>query len=268
MDTDNQPALAGADAIDIVQSAEQSTNEAETVQENAEQVKSDSADLPIPKKILNAMSHKDRRIGKLTAKQYEAEAKIRQLEEQLAKHSPKDNQPSAPEAAKFDNYEDYLKSLAEFKVNERFSESEKKRLTQEQQVSHQTRHAERIAHLEQNDEAAREVFSDFENVFKENEHIVMEAPEHIKQAFLEAENPAYAFYALAKEGKLEDMLTMSPYQAVAMIARYEDKAIALSKEKQVTKAPAPLSPSKGTAAGSKSLDSFSPDELLKWVNSK
>lgn len=269
--TDSQ--LAGAEAVAIEQPADVAPNDApeQAAIENLEQKPDETvAEYSArEKKLLNAMSHRDRRIGKMTAQKYETEARMRQLEEQLAKYSPKDNQQSAaPDTAKFDNYEDYLKALAEYKVNEKFSESEKKRQTEQSYVQQNTRHAERVAHLEENDGAARESFSDFDNVFKDNEHIVMEAPEHIKQAFLEAENPAFAFYALAKEGKLESMMSMSPYQAVAMIARYEDKALALSKVKQVTKAPAPLEPSRGTAPGSKSVETLSGDDLLKWVYSK
>lgn len=270
--TDSQ--LEGAEAIAIEQSADVAPTKETTEQSTEQPLEQKEGETAAEysareKKLLNAMSHRDRRIGKMTAQKYETEAQLRQLQERLAKYETKDSPAStAPETAKFDNYEDYLKALAEYKVNEKFSESEKKRQTEQQQVSQHTRHAERIAHIEENDAVAREAFSDFENVFKDNEHIVMEAPDHIKQAFLEAENPAFAFYALAKEGKLESMLSMSPYQAVAMIARYEDKALALSKTKQVTKAPAPLTPSKGTSVGSKSIESLSGDDLLKWVYSK
>lgn len=221
------------------------------------------------KKLLNAMSHRDRRIGKLTAQRYETEAKIRQLEEQLAKYNTKDVPKStAPETSKFDNYEDYLVALADYKVNEKLTESEKKRQQEQSQVHENTRHVERVAHLEENDIAAREHFPDFENVFKENEPVIMDAPDHVKKAFLEADNPAYAFYALAKEGKLEDLFTMSPYQVVSTIGKYEDKGLALSKTKQVTKAPAPLAPAKGTGGSGKSLNSMSGNDLLDWVKQK
>jgi hypothetical protein len=121
--------------------------------------------------------------------------------------------------------------------------------------------------MDENEGAAKEAFSDFDNVLSEHGDIARELPEHIQLAFLEAENPSFAFYSLAKEGKLESMLNMSPYQAAALIARHEDKAIALSKAKQVTKAPAPLTPAKGTAVGSKSIESMSGKELLKWMKS-
>jgi len=270
MTDQNQLAVEGVEADQSIDpAADQQVNANENDNSaDTDQAKAASDDLPIPKKILNAMSHKDRRIGKLTARQYEAENTIRQLQEQLAKHQPKENQSSAPETGKFDNYEDYLKALAEHKVNEKFTESEKKRQSEQTQFQQQRYQQERVAHLEKNDDAARSAFPDFESVFKDNEHIVMEAPEHVKRAFLEAENPAFAFYSLAKEGKLEDMFNMSPYQAVAMIARHEDKALALSKQKQVSKAPPPMAPSKGSSVGSKSVESLSGDDLLKWVHSK
>jgi len=269
----DQLANAGAEPIAIEQVAPTTQPEADTTQEAAttdEANKAESNELPIPKKILNAMSHKDRRIGKLTAKQYEAEAKIKQLEEQLATYNkPKESQQSGkPNTANFDNYEDYLQALAEYQVGEKFSESEKKRQQFEAQKNQSVYHEERIAKLEENDQAAKASFSDYDNVFSENEALAADMPEHVKQAFLEAEHPAYAFYAIAKEGKLEDMLNMSERQAIAMIARYEDKGLAMSKAKQVTKAPAPMSPAKGTSAGSKSLDAMSGDELLKWIRTK
>lgn len=247
--------------------AQPQADEPEGSDDRAESQNSD--DVAIPKKILNAMSHKDRRIGKLTAKQYEAEAKIRQLEEQLARYNKpvESEQSAAPNAEKHDNYEDYLKALAEFKVNEKMQEHDKKRLTEQSQHAYIERHNERVTHLEQNDVAAKEAFSDYDMVFKEHEDVIADAPEHIKQAFLEAENPAYAFYALAKEGKLESLLSMSPYQIVSTIARYEDKALSLAKTKPVTKTPPPISSVKGITSGKKSLNALSPHELVKWVES-
>lgn len=247
--------------------AQTQADELDGSDDRAESQKSD--DVAIPKKILNAMSHKDRRIGKLTAKQYEAEAKIRQLEEQLAKYNtPSESTKSTSQKAEeYDNYEDYLKALAEHKVNEKMQENEKKRLTEQSQYAQAERHNERVTHLEQNDVAAKESFSDYDMVFKEHEDIIADAPEHIKLAFLEAENPAYAFYALAKEGKLESLLSMSPYQVVSTIARYEDKALSLAQQKTVTKAPPPISSVKGSASGKKSLNSLSARELAKWVES-
>ncbi len=266
-------ANAGANATDIVPSADTAPIEAVT-ETNAEQPEQKATETDADyaarvKKLENALSHKDRLIGKRTAQRYQAEARVKQLEEQLAKYNqPQNTETSAaPDESKFDDYTKYVKALAVYEANKTISESEKKRQTEQQQVSQNTYQAERYAHMDDNDIAAKEAFSDFDNVFNENKEIAAEMPEHIKTAFLEAENPSFAFYSLAKEGLLESMLNMSERQAIALITRHEDKAIALSKAKQITKAPAPLTPSKGTAVGSKSLESMSGKELLKWAKS-
>lgn len=269
-------ANAGADAIE--QSVDTVTNDAvvETSTEaTAAEPEQKAAETDVDfaariKKLENALSHKDRLIGKKTAQRYQVEAENRQLKEQLAKYnSPQQTEASTPpDESKFDDYTKYVKALASWEAKNIVSENEKKRQTEQQNVSQNTYLSERYAHMDENDIAAKEAFSDFEVVFNENKDLAAEMPEHIKQAFLEAENPSFAFYSLAKEGKLESMLNMSQFQAVALIARYEDKAIALSKAKQVTKAPTPLTPGKGTAVGSKSLESMSGEELLKWVRNK
>ena len=102
---------------------------------------------------------------------------------------------------------------------------------------------------------------------KEQGDLLDELPEHVQTAFLEAENPALAVYALAKEGKLQTLITMSPYQAAMAIGRAQDRGEALTKAKQVTNAPAPIAPAKGSGQGGKTLDRMDGNELMAWLKS-
>ena len=114
--------------------------------------------------------------------------------------------------------------------------------------------------------AATEI-PDYRAVYAEYQDVFEDLPEHINQAFLELDDAPLAFYALAKEGKLESLKTMSPAKAIIELGKAEDRGIAMTKVRQTTKAPTPLSANKGNGMVSKSLNNMSSDELLKWAKS-
>lgn len=260
----DQLATAGAEAIAVEQLAPDAQIEAVETTTDVTTTAKPADEVAIPKKILNAMSHKDRRIGKLTARQHEAEATIKQLQEQLAKMNPSEGQKTgAPSQEQFSDYGEFLRADAAYQIEQKFLDRDKQAQSKQSEIANKTYISERMAHIEENDSEARGVFSDFDSVFKESEYILEEAPEHIKLAFLDAENPAFAFYSLAKEGKLEQLMGLSERQAIAMITRYEDKALAQSKAKQVTRAPAPITSSRGNGvSGSKNYAKMDAKDVL------
>ena len=147
------------------------------------------------------------------------------------------------------------------------SERDKKSSEQRKQTEDKIKLSEREEYINENALKAAESFQDFETVMQNNVSDLGAIAPHVRQALLDADNGAFALYALAKEGVLGDLNDLPPHKVVAAITRMEDKAIAMSKNKPVTKAPAPISSNKGTSPGTKKLNTYSGDELLKWVHS-
>ena len=99
-------------------------------------------------------------------------------------------------------------------------------------------------------------------MYRENQDIIEGYNDATKLAFLEADKPELAFYALASEGKLEDLDKMTPTRAARVIALAEIKGEEMSKARPVSKAPAPIQQAKGTGTRRKTLDDMSPSELI------
>jgi hypothetical protein len=227
-----------------------------------EQVSAEKKEIPeFDKKFENM---KARLKNEKRAAQYEAQKLRAELDQLRAQQQPK-NQPQndgAPDEndPKYQNYGDYLKDVVRWEAKQALQEGQKAQ--QEQQVSErvQAYKAEREQVVSEMADKAIESIPDFKNILTEHVDILDHFPPHIEMAFLEADNAPLAFYALAKEGKLESLLTMSPNQAAMAIGRAQDRGEAMTK-KPTTNAPAPLSANKGTGTGSKSPDSMSYAEL-------
>lgn len=93
----------------------------------------------------------------------------------------------------------------------------------------------------------------------------------MQSMFFELENPTLAAYALAKEGKIEQLAYMSPYMAAVEIRQAEARGqqyLNQSSKKAVSNAPAPIQGAKGSSKPPPSrLGEKSPDELYKWITS-
>lgn len=210
-------------------------------------------DEPFPKKAVNAISYRDKKIGR------QAE-QIRSLKEELESLRGK-----APKEADFEGkpYGDYLKAEAKHAAAEESTEREVKRIESRLKSEEAAYKEERGKAIAENAAEARKAFSDFDDVLKAAKPTLDSLPADIQELFLEADNGAYALFALAKEGVLDDLADMSPARAAMTIAKMEDKGLSLSKAKEVSKAPAPITPLKGTGTGGKSIEQMSGKELLK-----
>lgn len=222
-----------------------------------------------PKKAINALSRKDKQLGKARAELFAERQKLSDLEEKLRGYTETSKKSEgAPQPGNFQTYEEYIEALTDYKLENRLSERDKKSSEQSKQTAEKVRLSEREDHVNENASKAKEAFQDFEAVMQQNASDLGDIAPHVRQAILDADNGAFALYALLKEGTLGDLNEMPNHKVVATITRMEDRAIAMSKNKAVSKAPAPMSSNKGTSPGSKSLESLSGDDLLKWVHSK
>lgn len=224
-----------------------------------------------PKKAVNALSRRDKQIGKLRAERQQLQAELEQLRSKIQAPQTQNNQvkdqDGSPKEADFDNAFDYLKAVAKYEAKQELATGQKQQREQEYETKQQQ-------YLQQRTQAAADLstkyvseIADYQQVVSEYSDVLDALPEAVQIAFLEADDPAIAAYQLAKEGKLEDLFNMSPYQAAMMIAKAEERGIAASKQKPVTKAPAPIASAKGTGTantGPSGKSSYS--DLKKWLN--
>lgn len=222
-----------------------------------------SEEVAFPKKAVNALSRRDKQIGKLQA-QLAAEraelAKYREQQTKVADNSPKEES--------FENYGEYLKALARHEAKQELSQTSKQQQDQQAAAQQEVWHADRTEYALDKAREAINSIPDYKQLFMENSDVLQSLPPHIERAFLEADEPALAFYALAKEGKLETILDMSPARAAIEIGRAEVRGMALSKARPVTKAPAPIDSLKGVGGAQKTLDTMNSKELMAWVSKK
>lgn len=268
-------ASAPSDASPIVDKIDQIIDEglaekpeSETKPEEPAADEVDPAQEPDSKSYLNALAKAKGKATKERFLRQEAEKRIAELEARHkapeSKTTPDDGRPQEKDYGKDGKtWGDYARDLARFEAKQIADEN--KRTTQEQtsKDERQERIQERVEHAADNSVAAAKAFADFKQVENDNMDVIRSLPDTIKELLRESDNPAYAFYQLAKDGQLSDLADVSPAKAALMIARAEDKALA--SKKPITKAPAPLSAAKGTAQGSKPITEFSPNDLRKWL---
>lgn len=225
---------------------------------------------PTEKSYLNALAKAKGKATKERFLRQELERRIADLEARKApegKTPPDDGRPKeenyGPQGKDGKTWGDYARDLARYEAKQLAQEMNKTTREQASAYERQERIQERVDHAADNSVAAAKAFADFKQVESENMDVIRSLPEPVKELLREADNPAYAFYQLAKDGQLDQLADVSPARAALLIARAEDKALA--SKKPVTKAPAPLASARGTASGEKSLDQYSPDELRKWM---
>lgn len=233
----------------------------EVSQDDGKKPETQDDDTPWPKKAQNALSRRDKKIWKLQAELNALKAAQTQPQAQNPQQSNKSD--GAPREEDFDNYGDYLK--ASFKYDMQQEQAKTKADEQTQQVNHAEAmwKAEREQAIVQSFDGHRAVLPDFNDTIAEAIDIADDFPPEIEKIFLSAKDPALAFYNLAKEGKLEALATMTPYEVMREVALAEMKR---PEVKKVSSAPAPISAASGASRTTKRVDDMTGDELLKKYN--
>lgn len=262
-----------ADNADIEnQSADEGQEDQTTDEGQQDDADSDGEKVEFPKKAVNALNRKDRKINALNAQ-------IRQLEQQQQqfqhmKQQQEKNAPAEPKMDDFDNWEEFQKAQAKFyhehfqqqSTQQQMQQQEQQMLQQRQMLEHQWT-VERATELDAVADEISKTAPEVTQLFNQNEHIIQSFPPHVKQMLLQADaqDACHAFYALAKEGKLEQLSQMPPQFIAVEIGRAADRGAAMLKGKSISKAPAPMSQNRGNGRVSKSVESMSADELLNIV---
>lgn len=256
-----------ADADDNV-TAETEENSAEEVQgdesnddtedkSGGDNGKKDDGYIEFPKKAKNAISNRDKKIAKLRAENQQLVEQMRQFQ---SKSQESVKQTDAPKEEDFDNYGDFLKASILHELNGNKEKPQEGQVSaQEQQLMQQKAMyvQQKQQGIVQKAQEYSKVIPDYQEVFNENAEILDYLPEHVEMAFYESPDAALAFYNLAKNGQLGDLLQANPYQAMGMIAQASTMPAMPKKQPP----PRPLSGVKGAGKASKSLGDMSPDEI-------
>ena len=227
--------------------------------------------VPFPKKAQNALSRRDRTIGRLQARLREMEAKYN--EKTQAEASTKPQEDKGPQEKDFDSYGEYVEARAEWraekKLEQKFAERDaatKKTETNNQFTAEQHQFfAKRVPEIDKKSAEYSASIPDFDDVQEQSLEIVANLPTPIKLAMMEADDPALAFYNLAKDGTLAELATMTPTQAIRAITLASQKA-----PSKPTQAPKPLQGVNGTGQSGGSMSNLDKDPaaLKQWLNKK
>lgn len=255
-------AIAEAVATPVAQPEEVVANNATENQEADAVEQGEKEEVVFPKKAVNAITRRDRQIGKLRA---EAES----LKAELAKYQQPAPQTKAddgkPKESDYETYADYLEALGDWKVDSKLSKTLAERETKEKQARVDSEltawRAEREANMATQAQELIKSNPEYHTVLAEHADIIESLPAEIQDVFLDADNAPLAVFNLAKEGKLEALASMSPIRAAMEISRASAQAVT----KPQSKAPAPFSTPRGVAASGKDPLKMTPDDLLKSI---
>jgi chromosome segregation ATPase len=267
-----QPAGAeqGGEAIAATESVA-NTNDAATEAQPAQSQEEKPVDPTQEElgKLRRALDRKNRDIGKKTAQQRQAERErddYKTKYEQLSK--PNGQQASGkPQLKDFADPAEWVEAVADWKTDQKLSENQKKQSEAKAASDNDEWLSTRQDNLQENEAKALKQFPDYKQVMEDNSDLLQSAPDYIKNAFWDTDEPAMALYQIIKDGELSNLLQApNERRAAAMFAKAEIKA-STPQAKQTTKAPAPLSATKGSGSSGKQLVEKSGDEILEWLKS-
>lgn len=225
-----------------------------------------------PKKALNALSKRDKKIGKLQAQVAALLAEKASWSggqpQNQATQSKQSNGSQPPKEEDFDSYGDFLAAKTEYQILQKLSEQQQARQKEE---TSQRELAAKQEWIESRDEEIGRSASeyakqipDFMQVLQECSALSDSMPPHIVELFYEADDTAMAIYNLAKEGKIERLASMSPMKAAIEIDRAGSR---VPQVKKVSSAPEPMKGASGAQTqGARRLEDLSGEEIIKRLN--
>lgn len=238
------------------ESVEIEATEVETEQELVEAGEGDE----FPKKAVNALNRKDKKISKLRAQMRELEARLNQ--------APAAKEQESINPDDYENYGDYINAQIKASVNQQTQQSQsdmqKQQLTQQQAAVK----AQQDQYIIEQAQEASQTFKDLPQVWQQNATLLDNLPKEVEDIFYSIDNAPAAVYMLAKEGKLQDLLYANPAIAAYEIVNAQNRGLELLSKthNRVSQAPQPISKAKGTGSVKKQLSTS--DDVLKSLGLK
>lgn len=188
-----------------------------------------------------------------------------EIEMQKLRDSGSQNTAKAPEMDKFESVLDYMKADQTYTLEQKLAEQAQKQQLgaleyQQQQLMEQQAH-EMAGQMQEMIKSNPDV----QRVISSNANIIQSMPPHIERLMAEIDNAPAATYALAKEGRLQDLYYMPPHIAAAHLVQAEIRGQQLLQQptQKTQIAHKPIGSLKGSGKSGKSISDMTPDELVK-----
>jgi len=241
-------------------------------QEVQEEIAEPEDDTPFPKKAVNAISRREKKIEKLRAENEQLKVQLQQTapKEQVSpvKESEAQKKDTAPNPDDFESWDDYLQAKVEYGVTKALEA----RTSQEKQSEFFRKEKEyydqRVKEFNSKEDAYYDTISDFEVMSKRFEKDVAEnLSVDVRRAIMDSEDGPLALYTLMKEGRIDELEDMDGRQALRFLAKAEVRGQKyIENTKKVSSAPRPIQSVKGTGTYKKDVSEMTPDEIRKKYN--
>lgn len=210
-----------------------------------------------------------KRINELTAKARAAERRAEEVERQLQElqrpKEPEAESQSKPSIDQFQNYDEYVEALADWKTDQKLSARDKaanerqaKQTAQEEQNTFRGR-------VEKQVDQGRSEFEDFDEVVLNNPDLPVSAT--MAQALVEMDDGHKVAHYLGKNPEeAADIASMSPTRQAIALGRIEAKLATKTPAKTVSNAPEPIGSklNGGASPGKADPSKMSDSEWAKW----
>ena len=264
-----QDAPAVADSTPNQVATEQNTAQEPQNQDATAQTQDKEYSDPFPKKAVNAISRRDKTIGRLKAQLDAANAEMERFRSSPPPRQESAKEPGEPKEADYQNYHDYMRAVQRYDLEQAIA---KMQGSQQSTIKEQTQAAQQQQFIAQRETEiateAREFIAEHpeaQGMLEEHADVIDGLPPQIQTLFLDPEvNAPQAMFNLIKQGKLEDLAFMSPQRAAIEIGRAMAQPITRSQ----TKAPTPIPAARGSVPGGKNPAEFSPREALNFLKRK
>lgn len=219
----------------------------------------DSDEVEFPKKAVNAINRRDKKIKKLRAR-------LRELETQ-SDETPKVSQ-SELNPDDFDTYGEYIDAQVKSLVTQTTEQTKYDMQKQQRQQELESVKAQRDQYIIEQAQEASQTLTDLPQVWQQHAQTLDSLPKEIEDIFYSIDNAPAAVYTLAKEGKLDSLRYANPYVAAQEILNAQNKGLQLLSKPQtrVSQAPKPIEKARGTGSIKKQLSTN--DDVLKSLGFK
>ena len=231
-----------------------------------------SADaLEFKEKLEKTKAAMQKRIDRQTAANRQRDEEISQLRKQIeGMNVPQDDSPKEED---FASYEEYMKAVGKHEAKKELEAQQREQLEAQRAAKEQEARAAKEKQYNERVEAFKAEKPDYAEKESLVEEVVGEAMRNgvtptiqlMAEAVLESEAGARIVYELGENPDLlENLLTMSPYQAVRELVKLEGKPVDIVKEKPL---PKPIKNNSGSTKAQKSVTRMSSEEFKKqWLS--
>jgi hypothetical protein len=241
-------------------------------QEVQEEIAEPEDDTPFPKKAVNAISRREKKIEKLRAELEQVKAQLQQgtskepVKEQTKESSEKKD--SAPNPDDYQTWDEYLEAKLDYGVKVALEKRTSEEKQSESYRKEKDYYDQRVKDFDSKEDEYLGKFPDFEKLSNQfTQEVAENLSIDVRKAILESEDGPLALYTLMKEGRIDELEDMDGRQALRFLAKAEMRGQKyIENSRKVSAAPKPIQAVKGTGTFKKDVSEMTPDEIRKKYN--